>query len=707
MLRNYFFYRTTIVGIISLCSLFMQAQTFFVATTGDDKAPGTRERPLASITEARNRVRELRRQRVLSDTVFVKIFSGNYFLTEPVTFLGEDAGTAQSPTVYTSATGERPVFYGGIETGRFEAVSPNLWRVYIPEVAKYGFYFEQLYINGERRFRAQTPNRGNFNMVKRVDETILDSVGETRTPGFATQKVIMHEEALSFLNEIDPKELNDVLIVFYHKWDNTRRKPTHVNIKDTAFYLVGQVMRSSNILDGNSRYIVENYRKALDAPGEWFLQRDGYLYYIPMPGEKPETTRCMFPVIERFITIEGNSDKLVEHIRFDNLSFQVAAYHTPPNGNNPAQAASPIEATVMIDHAKNIDFLNCDISQTGIHAIWFRENSSYSRVEHCHLYDLGGGGVKIGTMRTPGGKIITNHIVVHNNIIQHGGFVFPAAVGVIIFDAHDNEITHNDIADFRYSGLSVGWVWGYASSPSVRNKVEFNHVHHLGWGELSDMGGIYTLGDAEGTTVSNNVFHHIYSYDYGGWGLYTDEGTKGILMENNLVYACKNAGFHQHYGKDNIIRNNILAFIRKSAIEISRVEEHLSYTFTNNIIYQDKGAIIEDVWGGNNGIKINVNYDQNCYWKAGDLSPGFYGLSFAEWKKLGRDKNSIIANPLFVDPDNYDFRFKNNSVARKIKFKPFDYTKAGVYGTEAWKEKARLSTELENTFNEVVKKIVK
>ena len=69
------------------------------------------------------------------------------------------------------------------------------------------------------------------------------------------------------------------------------------------------------------------------------------------------------------------------------------------------------------------------------------------------------------------------------------------------------------------------------------------------------------------------------------------------------------------------------------------------------------------------------------------------------------DKNSIIANPQFVNPVNYDFRFRNTSNARKINFKPFDYTKAGVYGSESWKEKARISVELELTFNEVIKKL--
>jgi hypothetical protein len=373
------------------------------------------------------------------------------------------------------------------------------------------------------------------------------------------------------------------------------------------------------------------------------------------------------------------------------------------------QAAAETDATVMLDYAGHIDFLNCEIAHTGLYGIWFRNSCSHSTVEHCRLFDLGAGAVKIGATSRPASRIdlpdttrLTHHIKVHNNIMQHGGYIFPCAVGVIIFHGSDNEITHNEIADFRYSGISAGWIWGYDYSPSKRNKIEFNHIHHLGWGELSDMGGVYTLGASEGTTVSNNVIHHIYSYSYGGWGLYTDEGSYKVVMENNLVYACKNAGFHQHYGKENLIRNNIFALNRRSELQLTRVEEHVSLIFTHNIIYFSDGLLYMSM-GENRWPAANVTIDRNCYWDTRTRTPKFHDeLSFADWQQLGRDQHSIIADPLFVNPEQFDFRFKKLSVAKKTGFQPFDYSKAGVYGSNEWIEKSRLDDVLIKKFDTIV-----
>jgi hypothetical protein len=58
------------------------------------------------------------------------------------------------------------------------------------------------------------------------------------------------------------------------------------------------------------------------------------------------------------------------------------------------------------------------------------------------------------------------------------------------------------------------------------------------------------------------------------------------------------------------------------------------------------------------------------------------------WQELGYDKHSVIADPLFVDPRNNDYRLQPNSPALKIGFQPFDYSQAGVYGDPSWIEKA-------------------
>ena len=150
--------------------------------------------------------------------------------------------------------------------------------------------------------------------------------------------------------------------------------------------------------------------------------------------------------------------------------------------------------------------------------------------------------------------------IVDNNLIHDGGKIDPGAVGVWIGRTSYNRVSHNEICDLCYTGISVGWSWGYAPPSAHHNLVELNHIHDIGRGLLGDMGGIYCLGDSPGTVLRNNLVHDVYDYHTGALAIYTDEGSTGIVIENNIGYGTTYANFHQHYGRENVVRNNICAW---------------------------------------------------------------------------------------------------------------------------------------------------
>ncbi len=652
----------------------------YVSGNADADCNGSYEKPFATIVQARDCVRKLKVDAQFNSPIHILLADGIYNLNETIVFDENDSGTKENPISYEAQSNAKPILSGGKVITGFKKNDNSIWQVYIPEVNEGKWYFEQLFINGKRAVRARVPNK----FYHYITRPSADSANKT---SFAAE----HADAV-LIGKMPPKQLNDVTAVFYHSWTISRNRIDSVDENNDLITLTGPAGRRF-FEAPYQRYHLENFIEALDEYGEWFLSRNGILYYKPFENEDMNSATVVAPVINRFIELKGNvqKQKFVEHINFKNISFQYCQYILPPEGQKDTQAAaSIIDAAVMADYAQAITFENCEIAHIGTTGIWFKYGCSDCSIKKCYIHDFGASGLCIGgdDLSLP----ITSHIEADNNIIRSGGHIHMGAVGIKIGHSGDNKITHNDISDMRYTGISVGWKWDYGKSHAERNKIEYNHIHHIGQGVLSDMGGIYTLGESPGTTLCNNMIHDIYSYDMygrGGWGIYTDQASSAMLMENNLIYNTKTGSYSLHYGSDLIVRNNIFAFAMDG--QLQRVPAGIwnraiqgRIWFENNIIYWQNGDLYYgDNW--NSWNDENVLSSKNIYWNTSGRNIEFDdSLNLAQIQKFGRETDSMETDPCFVDAEHFDFNLKPNSPAITLGFKPFDYTKAGVYGNSQW-----------------------
>lgn len=649
------------------------AADFYVAKNGNDAWSGrlavpNRQRtdgPFATLARAQQAVRELRRKGNLTRPIVVMVRKGVHYLNEPLVFTPEDSGTAQSPTVYAAYPGEKPILSGGVVLSGWKVNAQGHWEVNLPKVASGEWNFIQLWVNGERRYRPRLPQNGYFTIA----ETVQPPAGK---PGY--DRFRFHEGDL----REDWYNLQDVEVVAVQQWTMARLRIAQVDTASRTVIFTGTTSHRKywSALQQGHRYLVENVREALSEPGEWYLdRRTGTLTYIPKPGETPNKALVIAPNLNRLVDLRGDvaGKRWVQYLTFRGLTFAHTNWVTPPQGYSFAQAEVALGGTVSAQGARDCTFEDCRVTHVGEYAFDFGQGCKRNRVERCEMTDLGAGGIKIGTMNIPPDEDqVVSHHVVRDNLIAHGGRLHPAAVGVWIGQSPYNTIEHNEICDLYYTGVSVGWTWGYGQALAHHNTVAYNHIHHIGQGVLSDMGGIYTLGFHDGTVLHHNRIHDVQSLTYGGWGIYFDEGTTHIRAENNVVYRTKTGGFHQHYGRENRVVNNIFAYAREGQIQRTRPEPHLSFTFERNIVIWKEGPLLHGNWGDE-----QYKLDYNLYWHEGGGEVRFANWSLDEWRARGQDVHSLIADPLFVNPEKGDFRLRSGSPALKLGFKPIDLSRTG------------------------------
>ncbi len=663
-----------------------QPVEIFVAAGGSDANSGRSvQQPFATITRARDEARKLHG----TAPVTVYLRGGLHLLRQPVVFGPEDSGSATTPVTYAAYRDEKPVISGGVPVTGWTKGEKGVWTTTIPDVKAGRWYFSQLFVDGKLRHRARTPNEG-FLRVKGMPE------GTPKTANY-------HKECRSFefaAGDIKPewRNLTDVEVIVYHFWTDS-----HLPIKSidaakniVTFQSAASKVFTDDFTENGARYIVENVYEALDAPGEWYLDRTtGVLSYIPMAGEDMTKAQVIAPVASSLITLNGEPEKrrFVQYLNFRGLTFEYTNFKLPAGDSNGAQGSASVPAAIQATGMRNSTFEHCTFRNLGTWAIDLKAGSRNNQFLKNDLSYLAAGGIRVngGTerehpLRASGGNLIAD------NRLHHWGEVFPSAVGVLLMNTDSNTVEHNDIHDGWYTGISIGWRWGYERSVSRDNRIEYNHIYTIGQGLLSDMGGIYTLGVSPGTVIRYNHIHDVDSNQYGGWGIYHDEGSTHILTEKNLVYNTKYCPFNIHYAKEVTVRNNIFAFGRIDQVTLGTVEPHVSVYFQNNIVYWNQGVLMSKdkpdetyrFWVGPRpkyvDKKITADTDWNVFYnptqKPEDVLIG--KTSFVDWQKRGKDPHSKYADPMFVDASKRDFRLRPESPALAMGFEEFDVSSAGA-----------------------------
>jgi hypothetical protein len=671
-------FRHHLLAILSLLALVVGASakplTFYVATNGQDRWSGQLAEPkgdgsngpFATLPAA---LKVARAARAVSSggnsSIQILVRGGTYELAEPITLTAEDSGaSASEPLIIAAYRNETPVFSGGRRLTGWSPVPgrAGLWQAPVPGAKEARGGFRSLFANGQRLQRARTPNQGFFRIQ---GESPQDKPLKLR---FKSGDV---KSAWA-----DP---GDVEVVAFLAWSDLRMQIRSVDEKAGVAVLSGNPQPSNR--ESDAQYFIENAPDALDQPGEWYLdQRAGVVSYLARPGEDPNRLEIIAPRLQELVRLQGDfgAKSPVRHVALRGLTFAHTDWTLGDQGYADTQAAFGIRGDLRAEAAVDCAIEGCRFVHLAGYAVELGRGCQRWRIVGNEMLDLGAGGVRLGEpgARSDAFEMNREHVVTDNHIHRLGR-VYAPAIGVLILQSGQNRVAHNHIHDLYYTAISVGWNWGYQETPCRENVIEFNHLHEIGQSLLSDMGAVYTLGIQKGTVIRNNLIHDVNAFTYGGWGLYTDEGSTDIVLESNVVYRTKSAGFHQHYGRDNVIRNNVFAFGREHQLMRTREEEHVSFTFERNLVYFDSGDLLGSNWSND-----RFNLDRNLYF---DARPGatpeslrFKDATLAQWQQRGHDARSVVANPQFSAPEKFDFRLKPGSPALKLGFQPIDLSTVGV-----------------------------
>lgn len=537
---------------------------FYVSTKGNDSNSGTKDAPFLTIEKAVEAVRKT--QKTGRNGITVLIEAGEYCVSS-LNFTIEDSGTMECPVTYCSYNGE-VVINGGknIDSSLFTRVTDENvlsrlsddakenalfvdltklgltkadWGKIYP-VGKYGTQENydgdtagpvpcSLYFNGNSLVTARYPNDSFLNTV----EIIREGQGqESSTSNHAKmegwENLRNPETTIFTVDEATANRLNSyaslenvwLWTALIYEWADTT-VPLKSFDYESRQVEPAYVSKYGAVPD--STYYIFNVLEELDAPGEWYLDRDSGILYM-YPPENIDNAK---------ITISLSTKDLItvtdaEYLCFDGLTIS----GTRGNG--------------VVINSSNILVKNCYVSTLSGNGVMIDGYSDI--VSDCEFSHIGTTAVDIkGGDRE---KLIEGKNRVENCLIHDVSEVsLTEGQGVRLYGV-GNVCANNEIYNAPQQAIFYG---------GNNNVIEYNNIHDVAL-LSSDSSAVYTgrRWDEVGTVIRYNAIYNIGSGDFTPHAIYFDDGASGQTVYGNIILNCNGYGFLIGGGRNHNIYNNVI-----------------------------------------------------------------------------------------------------------------------------------------------------
>lgn len=671
--------RSTLIAALLFLVLtdIVLGDDIYVSSVGNDSNPGTMNAPLATLKGARQLI--VSRKLAGKVPITVHVADGVYYLQDTLVFSAKDSGSKDCPIVYQAQNENGAILSGGsnleLEWSKFR---DGIFKAKTPK----GLQIDQLFINGKNQPMARYPNYDPSKKAQPYQGFAPDAFSNERAANWKNPAGgyihAMHRAGWGgYHYKITGKDTQGA-VTYEGGWQNNRRMGMHKNHR-----------------------MVENVFEELDAAGEWFHNAEtSTLYY--QPKSDTDLSKAIVEVVRlrHLVELRGSQQSPVKFITLKGFKVRHAARTFMDCKEQLLRSDWAIYrgGAFTLKGTEDVKILDCEFDQVGGNAVFANLYNRRLLVKGCHIHDAGASGVcfvgdpeavrnplfeygqknDLATIdRTPGPKTdnYPAQCSVEDCLIHGIGRVERQPAGVQIEMAAEIAVRDCSIYDTARAGINIGdGAWGghLIERCDVFDTVLETHDHGSfnSWGrdrywrsdhlttsqKAVDAEPNLPFLDAIKTTVIRN---NRWRCDHG-WDIDLDDGSSNYDIYNNLML---NRGLKLREGFRRHAWNNVMP--------IGSLHPHVWFQRSKDQVY---GNIMA---GRHKTARMNEPYSEKTMVDRNLFRSQDRGI-LEHAAKLGWDKNSILADPLFVNPDKGDFRIKGESPAKKIGFKNFPMDQFGV-----------------------------